>query len=41
MGARPPLPKRMADLYDRSERLTEVANDLGQIEQLIKDRIQL
>ncbi|MEO0668864.1 MAG: threonine synthase [Pseudomonadota bacterium] len=27
-GIRPPLPSRMADLYDRSERLTRVPNDL-------------
>jgi threonine synthase len=28
----------MADLYDREERITEVANDLGAIETLIKER---
>lgn len=39
-GVTPPLPKRMADLYDRPERLTEVPNDLGQIQTLIKDRIR-
>ncbi|KAF0675796.1 threonine synthase [Profundibacterium mesophilum] len=38
-GARPPLPKRMADLYDRPERLTAIANDLGAIESLIEERI--
>jgi threonine synthase len=38
MGTRPPLPKRMADLYERPERLIDVENDLGQIETLIKDR---
>ena len=27
-GVRPPLPSRMADLYDRPERLTRVPNDL-------------
>ena len=27
-GIRPPLPQRMADLFDRPERLTRVANDL-------------
>ena len=27
-GIRPPLPSRMADLYDRPERLTRVPNDL-------------
>ncbi|WP_158968825.1 threonine synthase [Chachezhania sediminis] len=38
-GVHPPLPPRMADLYDRSERLTRVDNDLGAIETLIRDRI--
>ncbi len=28
-GIRPPLPPRMADLYEREERLTRVPNDLG------------
>jgi threonine synthase len=36
---RPPLPNHLADLYERPERLTDVENDLGQIEALIKDRI--
>jgi len=35
-GVRPPLPKRMGDLYQRSERLTRVGNDLGEIEALIR-----
>jgi len=39
MGARPPLPNRMADLYDRPERVTEVSNDLGALEEIVKDRI--
>jgi len=38
-GIHPPLPARMADLYDRPERITRVANDLGAIETLIKERI--
>ena len=38
-GIRPPLPDRMADLFDRDERVTRVANDLGQLETLIQDRI--
>ncbi len=38
-GIRPPLPPAMSDLYERSERITRVENDLGAIEQLIKDRI--
>ena len=35
-GYRPPLPNRMADLYQRPERVTRVANDLGEIEGLIR-----
>ncbi|WP_103764835.1 threonine synthase [Roseovarius confluentis] len=38
-GQHPPLPERMADLYERSERVTRVENDLAAIETLIKDRI--
>ena len=38
-GMHPPLPARMADLYDRDERITRIANDLGAIETLIKERI--
>lgn len=38
-GQHPALPKRMADLYDRLERVTRVGNDLGDIENLIKERI--
>ncbi|SDK10827.1 threonine synthase [Aliiruegeria lutimaris] len=37
-GQRPPLPNRMADLYERSERVTRVANDLAALEALIKER---
>src|SRR6056297_646928 len=38
-GLPPPLPERMADLFDREERMTRVPNDLDQLETLIKDRI--
>ncbi len=38
-GIRPPLPSRMADLYDRSERVTRVAHDLPALKALIKERI--
>jgi len=38
-GIRPPLPERMADLFDREERMTRVPNNLDQLETLIKDRI--
>jgi len=37
-GTRPPLPKHMADLYERPERVTRVANDLAAIEDIIRDR---
>jgi threonine synthase len=37
-GLRPPLPNRMADLYERPERLTVVANDLAALEKLIRER---
>ncbi len=39
-GTRVPLPNRMADLYERPERMTEVANDLGVLKSLIRERIQ-
>ena len=35
-GVRPALPPRMADLYEREERLTVVPNDLGAVESLIQ-----
>ena len=38
MGSRPALPPRMADLFDRSERVTRIGNDLGAIEALIRER---
>ncbi len=38
-GIRPPLPNRMADLYERSERVTRVPNDLKALETLIQERI--
>ena len=38
IGTRPPLPNRMADLYERAERVATVANDLGAIETLIRER---
>ena len=37
-GIHPPLPERMSDLYERSERVTQVANDLGAIEDIVKER---
>jgi threonine synthase len=38
IGLRPALPPRMADLFDRPERLTRVPNDLGAIQSLIRER---
>ncbi|MBV0911308.1 threonine synthase [Anianabacter salinae] len=38
-GTRPPLPNRMADLYERPERVTAVANDHGALTSLIKERL--
>jgi threonine synthase len=38
-GIHPPLPNRMADLYERSERVTQVPNDLTALETLIQERI--
>ncbi len=37
-GIRPPLPKRMADLYDRAERVSRVENDLAAIQALIREK---
>ena len=37
-GFSPALPNRMADLYERSERVTSVADDLAAIEDLIRER---
>ena len=39
-GLRPALPPRMADLFDRPERITRVANDRTAIEAIIDDRIR-
>jgi threonine synthase len=38
-GLRPELPPRMADLYDRAERLTRVPNDLAALQALIRERL--
>ncbi|SHE86843.1 L-threonine synthase [Ruegeria intermedia] len=38
-GVHPPLPSRMSDLYERPERVTRIANDLGAIEDHIKRHI--
>lgn len=39
-GLRPPLPDRMADLYDRPERITELPGDLSAIQAVIRERIR-
>ena len=36
---RPALPERMANLFEREERLSHVSNDLKEITSLVKDRI--
>ena len=38
-GIRPALPPRMADLFDRPERMTRVENDLTAIETLIREAL--
>jgi threonine synthase len=38
-GIRPGLPPRMADLFERTERVTRVANDLPAIQALIRERL--
>ena len=38
-GVRPPLPPRMADLYDRPERVCRIDNDLAAIETHIKENL--
>ena len=39
MGTRPALPPRMADLFDRPERMTRVPNDLAALQAIIRERI--
>ncbi len=38
-GIHPALPPRMADLFDREERITRVAGDLDAVEAIIRERI--
>ncbi|WP_193141805.1 threonine synthase [Meridianimarinicoccus sp. MJW13] len=38
-GVSPALPKRMADLYERPERVTDCTNDLAALEALIEEKI--
>jgi threonine synthase len=37
LGQRPALPPRLADLYHRAERYSLVANDLGAVQQAVRD----
>ena len=39
-GSRPPLPPRLADLYDRTERYTLAPNDLAAVEALVRATVQ-
>jgi threonine synthase len=39
-GIRPPLPPRMADLYDRPERVTRISNDLAALEAFVRGQIE-
>jgi threonine synthase len=39
MGVRPGLPPRMADLFDRDERMTRLPNDLAVLQSHIRERI--
>ena len=39
-GIRPALPARMADLFERDERVTRIANDLGALKDHIKGNIR-
>ncbi len=39
IGMRPPLPPFMADMLGKTERVTVLANDQGEIERFIRDRV--
>ena len=36
-GIRPGLPPRMADLFEREERMTRVEDDLGALQEIIRE----
>ena len=40
-GVRPPLPARMADLYQRPERATSVDNNLTAVEKVVEQNADL
>jgi threonine synthase len=41
VGLRPALPRWLADLFDREERVTEMPNDLQLMKSLVRERIAL
>ena len=41
IGLRPELPRWLADLFDREERVTEMPNDLQRMKSLVRERIAL
>ena len=40
-GLRPVLPQALANLYDRPERMTVLANDLAQVETFVREHVNL
>jgi threonine synthase len=40
-GVRPALPARLGDLFERSEHLSELANDLATVQALMRERLRL
>lgn len=40
IGIEPDLPPHMADIFNRPERVTKIANDLGALQALIRERIK-
>lgn len=40
IGIRPPLPDRLANLFDRPERITKVEGNLAAVESLIRERLR-
>ena len=41
LGYRPALPERLADLYEREERLTKLPNDLATVREHIRERLRV
>lgn len=39
VGVHPPLPPHLADLYEREEFVTSLDNDLGRVQQFVKDHV--